>query len=881
MSHRYGQLAILLTVLINSFTSVSVNAADTLKITGPEGQTKVVNRQYGPTTKADTFWSIAQKMRPNNRVSVYQVMAAIYDANPHAFATANYNSLEAGMFLLIPAVDKMLAISADVAKQRATNNDKKWKNERTPKATKTKSKKSIISEIKKVEDQPDSAKKIAELEALIEKEQQQTISVTDELVRTKDNLTVAQDDLKGLKQEINELNDKLATLNEVLAAIRQKNAALRAENEALMQAAATQPVEQPQNFWRSLADNPLLLAVYSVLPVSLIIAGIIWFFRRKNKTAEEKEQVEEQPVTEPQLNEAEPQDIDLAVADEDELQQSEIAVHLDDSDKVSDGLDDLLEAPTDELDDLLEQPAESVDTSLDDLWAEALDEQIDGKEISSDVSDLLDQLDNIEEQQPEETSEIDDVLETVHSEITENKSEIENQFALDQQIDDAIDSNVPTIGTDSSEIGAERNDTQLDELNMEVNADVAHLNDEQTVVTDLISQTEEAESLDLNVEQAEQQSADTLDSAMDLEPTDDFLSAESTLPEIADESIAEQAIEDDIDFDSLSQAQDIALSNLNHVNEESVTLANETMVEGVDSEQTQSDDAFDIPLESSEQVTDGFDSEATDVSMAASAPDHLIDHAANISEAATEELTEQYGEKLDDLDALMAEFGVEPETSSEPVEFDVDPDVIESQSIEAPTDPTLDINTEDSLTTEESPVATGLPVDEELSDDDLLASFSNIKDEISDIDLPFENDNMTVDEALAALDGEQQENDTKDSASEPLVSDGDLTDFKNENGFIDIDKLLNDADQSTEDVDLYKDVDVDLSANTEMDNLLDNTSMIDVDDAENTVNAKLDLARAYIEIEDKDSAKALLEEVKADGNERQQTEAQALIETIS
>src|SRR5680860_464162 len=36
---------------------------------------------YGPTTSSDTLWSIATRMRPNNSVSVQQVMLAIQDLN--------------------------------------------------------------------------------------------------------------------------------------------------------------------------------------------------------------------------------------------------------------------------------------------------------------------------------------------------------------------------------------------------------------------------------------------------------------------------------------------------------------------------------------------------------------------------------------------------------------------------------------------------------------------------------------------------------------------------------------------------------------------------------------------------------------------------------
>ena len=84
--------------------------------------------QYGPTTSVDTFWRISQKVRPNNSISIYQVMAAIFDANPHAFSGNNYNGLERGMMLTIPSADVMKQISRADAQIRAENNDKRLPN---------------------------------------------------------------------------------------------------------------------------------------------------------------------------------------------------------------------------------------------------------------------------------------------------------------------------------------------------------------------------------------------------------------------------------------------------------------------------------------------------------------------------------------------------------------------------------------------------------------------------------------------------------------------------------------------------------------------------------------------------------------------------------
>lgn len=104
-----GLIICVLLIIVTSSIGQTASAAG-LKITGPNGEARETRRQYGPTRSSDTFWSIAQKMQPDPSVSIYQVMGAIYDANPHAFSNPNYNSLVLGMILLIPPKEQMLAI---------------------------------------------------------------------------------------------------------------------------------------------------------------------------------------------------------------------------------------------------------------------------------------------------------------------------------------------------------------------------------------------------------------------------------------------------------------------------------------------------------------------------------------------------------------------------------------------------------------------------------------------------------------------------------------------------------------------------------------------------------------------------------------------------
>ena len=60
--------------------------------------------------RGDTLWSIARRVRPDNRISMSQMLMALYDANPEAFSN-NINILSAGAMLRIPSADEIIRIS--------------------------------------------------------------------------------------------------------------------------------------------------------------------------------------------------------------------------------------------------------------------------------------------------------------------------------------------------------------------------------------------------------------------------------------------------------------------------------------------------------------------------------------------------------------------------------------------------------------------------------------------------------------------------------------------------------------------------------------------------------------------------------------------------
>ncbi len=1101
--------------------------AETLKITGPNGE--VVNaptRQYGPTTSSDTFWSIAQKVRPNQNVSVYQVMAALFDANPHAFSSNNYNSLERGMTLLVPSADVMAQISAADAKLRAENNDKRLPNANPAKpATNntTAVEKSVPATGKKplqiVAKQPTAEElaqqaallaqpEIDELTAKLEDAQTKALSLTDELARAEDTLLVKDADNNALKAKIQELTLQLSAMQEDLQLLTEKYQALDTEHQALVEKNnQPQVIEEPTDFWRSLSDNMILLAIVAALPLIIIFLAIFWLMRRKNKT-----EPESAAQTEPVIDQAGEE----TVSEVDDIDN--LAVHLDEDEKSPENIEDLLDLDNQDTGELTldgesdadmyiteEEPAEESDegTSLDDLWAEAMEEQEeDMQPLEADEDDLdsllegLDTNDDVIETSLEEPLPVDSVpadsdsdesaaeddidsLLAGFEEPAVNESTAEEPVQIDSQSDaqDDIDSllagfDEPSLNESVAEEPAQtdsqsdaqddidsllagfdepaidepaidepvvnesvaeepaQTDSQSDpqddidnllagfdepaidepaidepavnESVAEEPAQIDSKSDAQDDIDSLLAGFDEpaaegsaeidtqsgAEddidsllaSIDVPAEQEQDFTAEiaaeleedvavSLDESSDIDDlladvdtekefaplNNDGLDVEQVLTAELEQIESELAIDtDNDDIDSL--ISDLETDSANEAqNQFAETLEESTAVSESDLDELLADVEAIEPVsvnntESSDELKFAPGDESTlniqdDIPTGEQQEDPLVAEllAAEQADQQVQQSHDEQDSDIDELDALLADFNVEDfdidKSDSDKSELDSSNSEVTAPKVADTLETDLDelelneqddvplfvsdeeINEQDSISEQDfDAMLAGLSADEpdtiieQQPDTEALSKesgfFDDLKskkadaasldweadlfqqasnhpaseaqvDDIDDETFQLTDDNLTVDEALAALDAEESnKQDARLDSDEPsdMVSDTALNTFEQENGFIDIDKLLNDADEDVEISDQYKDVAVEMG---EVNSLIGNAEMIDVDDEENSVNAKLDLARAYIEIEDEDAAKAILKEVQIDGNERQQTEAGKLLDEMS
>jgi pilus assembly protein FimV len=87
---------------------------------------------YGPVASGETLWSIAQYARPDDTVSMNQMMLALLYANPDAFIDQNINRLKRGAVLRIPTREEAQAIAAAEAAAQVRDQMQAWNQRAAP-----------------------------------------------------------------------------------------------------------------------------------------------------------------------------------------------------------------------------------------------------------------------------------------------------------------------------------------------------------------------------------------------------------------------------------------------------------------------------------------------------------------------------------------------------------------------------------------------------------------------------------------------------------------------------------------------------------------------------------------------------------------------------
>jgi FimV-like protein len=94
---------------------------------GGEAVPPSAGAQHYMTKPGDTLWDIARRLIRDDGISPQQMMLALRDTNPGAFAAGNINNLKPGYRLRIPPRETILAISAAEAAAEVARQNASWR----------------------------------------------------------------------------------------------------------------------------------------------------------------------------------------------------------------------------------------------------------------------------------------------------------------------------------------------------------------------------------------------------------------------------------------------------------------------------------------------------------------------------------------------------------------------------------------------------------------------------------------------------------------------------------------------------------------------------------------------------------------------------------
>jgi len=296
---------------------------------------------YGPTKRADTLWGIAKRVKPDQQVSTYQTMQALFALNPDAFINGNINLLKQGVSLQLPSSNEVREINGkpllakakktlrqnsitattkpqNSAKQVVNNNrDELTKNQQTASATQSEQPEQqaqlkIIPPTEKIIDSPITT---PEDLLLINKALQTSIttikSLQGENKSLSNKITQLTDKLNKLDTYNNKLNNKLSKISQQLSNRRNKvidNMTQSKNEEQSLASSKTTPqkanspatlqvevevenkISSNKNlFIRELFTNPMVTFALAIFTLIVLITTLISIRYHSNKRQDKKQ----------------------------------------------------------------------------------------------------------------------------------------------------------------------------------------------------------------------------------------------------------------------------------------------------------------------------------------------------------------------------------------------------------------------------------------------------------------------------------------------------------------------------------------------------------------------------------------------------------------
>ena len=556
---------------------------------------------------------------------------------------------------------------------------------------------------------------------------------------------------------------------------------------------------------------------------------------------------------------------------------------------------------TDDVDGLVEsepQPLENTDSlvepeSLDDIEALIESEPLEGIEALVE-SEPLDDIEDLVESEPEPIDDIEALIESEPEPIEDIEALVESE-PLDD-IEALVESEPEPLDDIEALVESEPEPEPLDDIEDLVESEPEPLDDIKALVE---SKPEFLDDIEALVE-SEPEPLDDIEALVESkpEPIEDIKALVESKPEpIEDiEDLVESEPEPLDDIEDLVESEPEPIDDIEALVEPEPLDDTEALIEP----ELQVDDSLDEEDEFDRELSTEPESEVHTSSDSTLDEDQL------------EKALEDFGkEELDEVLGDLASNETASTSSLDDLEFSADDFVTKDQSSKAFSTPTPtpmsaldDIGSVDDFDDSELDLAFDENIDELSNDpsqnnndelDDLpgLGDWLD-EDEVTpvaqqtsasiDKDIIEELEESNFDEMLESMDldddisATEEDNTGFDIAAlldeTPQTQDSEFNEQDTED-FLDVEALLNESvgAESDDDIDRALDLDIPLEPFV---NEQDNLEMIDVD-ADDGLGAKLDLAHAYIEIGEEESAKELLDEVLQKGSEEQIAQANVIL----
>ncbi len=679
------------------------------KLKGPKGvDYGAQGRSIGPIKPTDTLWRIAAKVRPDNSVSIYQVMQALYDKNPSSFLDQNLNHMRDGAYLQIPTLAEIRAVSASLAKQRSEQDDALWEKKKNGTLT--------SAEINESQKQVTQARKVDVDEAKQElKKEINTIRTAQgtQLVELQKQFKSSVENVEEILAENNKLKTQLSSISKELEMVRnqlgqdseiqkQLKELIAKQNEIIEQQKAKKIEEGSGLNLSNILSNPFVLGALMFIPALLVIAAVVMFLKKRNsdhkdpELSDDDEFLPQSPIYHENDEPKEPAiENDPLIPDPVE-DNDELSVRLDDDldqdmlpdddiifdDSIDDSFDeDASVLNQDELDDLLNDDSEHMlgatakpeDDELDaflqqdfDLTSDNdLDDEFD-LDVEQSQVDLSDEIVNADDEIASE-GDVNHEMAALSEELAENNIDIDsilddhNAINTSQEID-LDDQNDLISAVESELIDEDALDDKLDADDIDALLDDAvpeqALTEEpsadQLTDEDELDGTLDVDDIDALLDDAVPEQAlveePRVDLLIDEDELDDTLDADDIDGLLLDDAVPEQALTEEPSADQLTDEDELAdKGELEQLIQEVQDLKQDTQAHISDLPDDISTTKYDENLQ--ESLADLADADqAIDDMNVESIASELVDEAADTNEVDIDAaLNQEFHEDSDGL----------------------------------------------------------------------------------------------------------------------------------------------------------------------------------------------------------------------------------------